>query len=109
MRVVWDPAHPGRLDNQSLRVRYIWRDGENDSNDPRYDGEIPYIPDQYFEAGSQWSLPGNILLGADAVYRSRRFEVNPNLPPAQSGWAIKLTLKPTFGSTETTMPRRRRL
>jgi tetratricopeptide (TPR) repeat protein len=77
-------------DRQTLSSRYIYRYGDNNTDDLRYDGEIPYIPHQYFEIGSQWSLPYRVQLRTDAVYRSRRYQNDAIYEPAEGGWAFRV-------------------
>ncbi|MFM7274897.1 MAG: TonB-dependent receptor domain-containing protein, partial [Gammaproteobacteria bacterium] len=75
---------------QTLSARYVYRYGDNNSDNPAFDGEIPYIPHHYAEFGSQWTLPGRWLLRADAVYHSRRFQNDPGQAPAEAGWYFRL-------------------
>ena len=50
------------------------------------------MPKHYLLAGSQWSLPGRWLLGANAAYRSIRFRDDINQDAAQHGWSYGLTV-----------------
>jgi len=52
---------------------------------------IPYVPRNYLQLGSQWSLPERLLLGASAVYRSTRYRDDTNLDPIRAGWSFGLT------------------
>jgi hypothetical protein len=52
---------------------------------------IPYVPRDYLQLGSQWSLPDRLLLGASAVFRNTRYRDDTNLDPIQAGWAFGLT------------------
>ena len=52
---------------------------------------IPYVPRNYLQLGSQWSLPERWLLGASAVYRSTRYRDDANLDPIRAGWSFGLT------------------
>jgi len=74
---------------QSLAVRYLWRDSEQSGANAGLD--IPYIPRNYLQINSQWSLPDRWLLGASAIYRDQRFRDDTNLDPLRAGWAFGVT------------------
>ena len=76
---------------QTLSLRYLHRDSRQSGG--ANDGlAIPYMPKHYLLAGSQWSLPGRWLLGANAAYRSIRFRDDINQDAAQHGWSYGLTV-----------------
>lgn len=74
---------------QSLAVRYLWRDSEQSGANSGRD--IPYIPRNYLQINSQWSLPDRWLLGASAIYRDHRFRDDTNLDKLSAGWSFGLT------------------
>jgi len=52
---------------------------------------VPYVPRNYLQLGSQWSLPDRWLFGTSAVYRSTRYRDDTNLDPIKAGWSFGLT------------------
>lgn len=52
---------------------------------------IPYVPRNYLQLGSLWSLPDRWLLGTSAVYRSTRYRDDTNLDPIKAGWSFGFT------------------
>ena len=75
---------------QTLSLRYLNRESRQGGG--ANDGlAIPYIPKHYLLVGSQWSLPGRWLLGANAAYRSVRFRDDTNQNAIQHGWSYGLT------------------
>ena len=52
---------------------------------------IPYVPRNYLQLGSQWSLPDRWLFGTSAVYRSTRYRDDTNLDPIKAGWSFGFT------------------
>jgi hypothetical protein len=78
-------------DGASLYARYLYRYGENRSDDLGYDGEIPYVPHHYAELGGQLELMPRWLLRIETVYRSKRFQNDADLyEPARAGVAFRV-------------------
>jgi Flp pilus assembly protein TadD len=76
--------------SHAVSVRYLWRkSAQTGANSGLM---IPYVPRNFLQLGSQWSLPDRWLLGANATYRSKRFEDDVNLEPVRAGWAFGLTV-----------------
>ena len=76
-------------DRQTLSASYLLRDSrQTEAND---DCLIPYVPHDYLQLGSQWSLPHRWLLGSSAVYRSQRYRDDTNLDPIKAGWSFGFT------------------
>lgn len=76
---------------QTLSLRYLHRDSRQGGG--ANDGlAIPFIPKHYLLLGSQWSLPGRWLLGANAAYRSVRFRDDTNQNAIQHGWSYGLNV-----------------
>ncbi|HIJ90374.1 MAG: tetratricopeptide repeat protein [Desulfobulbaceae bacterium] len=75
--------------HQTLSASYLLRDSRQTGVDS--DLLIPYVPHDYVQLGSQWSLPDRWLLGVSAVYRSMRYRDDANLDPIEAGWSFGLT------------------
>lgn len=76
-------------EHQALSANYLFRESRQTGVDA--DLFIPYVPRDYLQLGSQWSLPHRWLLGVSAVYRSSRYRDDANLDPIEAGWSFGLT------------------
>ncbi len=76
-------------EHQSISASYLLRDSRQ--TDDNAGLLIPYVPHDYLQLGSQWSLPNRWLLGASTVYRSRRYRDDVNLDPIKAGWSLGFT------------------
>lgn len=73
----------------AMAFRYIWHDArQTGANDGLM---IPYMPRHFAQVDSQWSIPGQWLLGASATWRSARFRDDLNLDPIRAGFNFGLT------------------
>lgn len=73
-------------EHQTISASYLLRESRQDGVDA--DLLIPYVPHDYLQLGSQWSLPDRWQLGVSAVYRSSRYRDDANLDPIEAGWSF---------------------
>ena len=86
--------------DHTVSLRYLYRDSEQGcSTDIGVTRQcanaglaVPYIPRHYLLAGSQWALPGRLLFGMNAAYRSIRFRDDINQNAIQHGWNYGLSV-----------------
>ena len=76
-------------DRQAISARYLRRNARQQGVNAGL--SIPYLPRDFLQLGSQWSLAGRWLLGARAIYRSARYRDDSNLEPLAGGWAFGLS------------------
>ncbi|HSI55150.1 MAG: hypothetical protein ACAH21_15540, partial [Ramlibacter sp.] len=72
-----------------MAFRYIYRDAEQTGVNSGL--MIPYMPKHFVQVDSQWSIPGQWLLGASATYRTLRYRDDLNLDPIGNGWNFGFT------------------
>lgn len=76
-------------DRQSISASYLSRTSRQTGVNTGL--LIPYLPRNYLQLGSQWSLPDRWLLGSSAVYRSTRYRDDTNLDSIKAGWSFGFT------------------
>jgi tetratricopeptide (TPR) repeat protein len=74
------------IDRVSVYTRYVFTGSENTSVAAR-GNLIPYLPRHVAVLGSTWVAPRRFYVGAQAVYRSRRFEDEENEQLLVAGWS----------------------
>jgi Flp pilus assembly protein TadD len=73
----------------SIAVRYLYRQArQTGANDGL---KIPFVPRHFAQFDSQWSIPGQWLIGASATYRTSRFRDDANTDRLSAGWNFGLT------------------
>jgi Flp pilus assembly protein TadD len=73
----------------SIALRYLYRHArQTGANDGLM---IPFVPRQFAQFDSQWSVPGHWLLGASATYRTSRFRDDANTDHLSAGWNFGFT------------------
>jgi Flp pilus assembly protein TadD len=73
----------------SIALRYVYRNArQTGANDGL---KIPFVPRQFVQLDSQWSIPGHWLLGASATYRTSRYRDDTNLDRLSAGWNFGFT------------------
>jgi hypothetical protein len=70
--------------HHALAVQYLYRDAQQSA--VQDDLTIPYVPRHFLRIGSQWTLPGKLVIGLQATYRTRRYRDQENLEPLLPGW-----------------------
>jgi hypothetical protein len=73
----------------AMAFRYSYHDAQQTGANAGL--AIPFVPRHFAQIDSQWSIPGQWLLGASATYRSARFRDDTNLSPIRAGWSFGFT------------------
>ncbi|MBG9386553.1 tetratricopeptide repeat protein [Caenimonas aquaedulcis] len=70
----------------AMAFRYSWHRTEQTGANSGL--MIPFIPRHFAQIDSQWSIPGQWLLGASATWRSMRYRDDLNTKPIKAGWSL---------------------